>query len=461
MRSIAIPEAALAALKGRTVLCGFSGGADSSALLLLLHELSEKGLLNLEAVHFDHGLRGEESDADAKWCEAFCKSLGIPFSCLTLEVPSKAMPGEGVEAAARRLRLEAWSKLAAGRDKAAVALGHNAGDRVENLLLRLFRGSNSTGLSSMRLTQEIDGVLFVRPLLETPRKEIEAYLKSSGSGVWREDSSNAGSLYKRNFLRNELLPRIDAEMPYALDGARHSLKALADDASFIEESAVACWRRLSKIERIPAAEWLSLHPALRIRVLRLWLSKETGSDFIPDSKLFERFNAELEREGLSLERRLIPLKDSGSLFIALDREGTSLASNAETPSEPVLWSWRETPSLRWGRLELEASVVDAAEASARSDKDSAYFDLDRLPETLLLRQWAEGERMRPFGRKGEVKLKELFNKAQVPSAARALLPVLRLPDGEPLWIPGVKRSASATLSPDAAKAALFSVKKRL
>jgi len=453
-----IPEAALKALKGRRVLCGFSGGADSSALLLVLHELSKEGLLSVEAVHFDHGLRGDESAADAKWCRAFCKARGVPFICQELKVNDYAMPGEGVEAAARRLRIDAWRKLAKRR-RAVIALGHNAGDRVENLLLRLFRGSNASGLTSMRLIQTVEGALFVRPLLETPRKELEAYLEGSGASVWRNDSSNDETVFKRNFLRKEAIPMIAERMPYAVDGMRHSLKALEDDASFIEETAKREWERLSKLPKMPLEEWQKLHSAIRVRLLRYRISKGMGADFIPDAKLIERFNEEILRPPPESGRRLIPLKDT-ELFISIDKEGTCVISKIqEEPPEPSSWAWRESPAVSWGAFKIRAETVDSVSGIKDQGRSLAFFDADALPDSLLLSAWSEGERMKPFGRKSDVKLKSLFSKARVSSEARASHPVVRLPDGTPIWLPDVARSNYGAVGPATRKAVLFSAEK--
>ena len=95
-----IPKDLLALLEGREVLCGFSGGADSTALLLLLKSHASKGRFALKAVHFEHGIRGDESRADAVFCESFCKSHGVAFQRIDLAVPGNARPGEGLEAAA-------------------------------------------------------------------------------------------------------------------------------------------------------------------------------------------------------------------------------------------------------------------------------------------------------------------------------------------------------------------------
>ncbi len=438
-----LPAPVLELLGGREVLCGFSGGADSSALLLLLRAASERAAFSLKAVHFEHGLRGVESEADALHCEAFCAARGIPFERISLDVPGRQRPGEGVEAAARRLRLERWTALASG-ERVAVALGHNADDRIENLLLRLFRGSNSSGLSSMRFAQRLAGVLFVRPLLEFPRAAIEAYLREAGVEAWRFDSSNADEAYKRNFLRNSLLPSLSEELPYARPGMAHSLKALEDDALCLEALAL---ERLAALESAPAEHWLATPSALRVRVLRLWLSDRLESDFVPDSALVARFDAELAKA--STEAAAIPLRERDE-FLSVSVKGLEILRSSTPPDAE--WNWRVEPVFKWGRLLVEARM-ESGPMTLPADNWSALFDAASLPETLSLGVWREGERMSVLGRQGASRLKELFNKAGVSSAERPERPALRLPDGTVLWIPGVRRSAELPAYGDAARVA--------
>ncbi len=119
------------------VFVGFSGGADSTALLLLLSQAGQA----VTAVHFQHGIRGAAAEADAVWCEQFCLARNIRFVRENLAVPSNRFRGESVEEAARRLRLEAWRRLA-DADGDVVFLAHHADDALEDLLLRLARGGS-------------------------------------------------------------------------------------------------------------------------------------------------------------------------------------------------------------------------------------------------------------------------------------------------------------------------------
>ena len=157
--------------RGGDLFVGFSGGADSTAALLLTRELRDELDLRLTAVHFNHHLRGAESDAEALAAKQFSAQLNVDFLLIDLDVTP--LPGEGVEAAARRLRLCHWQRLVSPLPHAAVVLGHHAGDAAENLLIRIFRGSNASALAGMSPRSELGGVTILRPLLDLSRPEIE------------------------------------------------------------------------------------------------------------------------------------------------------------------------------------------------------------------------------------------------------------------------------------------------
>ena len=264
------------------IFVGFSGGADSTALLLLLAREAGKHGLKLKAVHFEHGLRGKESTADGLWCRQFCESRKIDYMEIPLNVKVKKKSGESIESAARRLRLEEWEILA-GSQSSLVALAHNANDRIENVFIRLLRGSNVSGLTSLREIQKIGNLTFIRPILRYKRREIEDFLKTQGVTDWRTDSSNANNEYRRNFFRNSILPQISEKFPNADSSILKSLHALEQDADFIGNAALEMYRSVKNSESIDSAYIKAMHPSILVRFMRHWISEETNSDFIPDS----------------------------------------------------------------------------------------------------------------------------------------------------------------------------------
>lgn len=175
--------------KNSAVLAAFSGGADSTALVLELARLSRQGELGaVYAAHYHHGIRGGEAERDLAFCRALCQRLGIPFLFERGDVPAAAREkGISVESAARELRYGFLRRAAARTGAEAVALGHHREDQAETVLMHLIRGSGLRGLGGMAPQSG----LYVRPLLEAGKEDILAYLAERGESFCT-DSTNAG-----------------------------------------------------------------------------------------------------------------------------------------------------------------------------------------------------------------------------------------------------------------------------
>ncbi len=186
----------------RPLLVGLSGGRDSVALLHALHEAG----CPLSACHLHHGIRGEEADADADFCRELCAQLGIALHIERQDVPALARDrGLSLETAARSVRRQTLLATAARRGCAAIALAHHADDQAETVLFRLARGS--AGPRGMLPVHKAEGMTWLRPLLDCPRRRITDWLLARGLH-WREDASNARPDVARNRLRLEVLPAL-------------------------------------------------------------------------------------------------------------------------------------------------------------------------------------------------------------------------------------------------------------
>lgn len=414
-------EQLFAKFSGYRIFCGFSGGADSTAALLLARNFRSRFGYDLTAVHFNHHLRGAESDREAAEAELFAKAYGIPFQCIDLAVA----PGENLESAARNARLEAWKKILPP-EKSAVVLGHHADDRKENVLIRLFRGSNSKGLSSMRELSQVNGITFIRPLLKSSRQEIETFLRSSGVERWAQDSSNASPDYLRNYLRCRFLPELEKIFPGSLKGMERSITALESDADFID----SCVAAIPEEQKRSIKFWRTQHDAVRIRLLRELIKS------VPTYDLLERINHELLTD--SGELRLIPAGKGITIMLRRD-----LIAPAPPPSETppsCLWSWRETPSITSGRWSFQAVFPEKVTLCA---PDEAFFDADKLPGTLEIALPEPGERMIPFGSVTEKKIKKLRTDRGI--TADRKLPVLKS-GGTVFWAVMIRHSAQAPVT---------------
>ena len=199
---------------GDIVLAGVSGGADSVCLLLMLEQLQKKTDFLLEAVHVEHGIRGEESRKDAAFVKNLCQDHGIRCHIFSVEVPLFAEKhGLGLEEAARILRYDCYKKAAESvkkefpEKKIRLALAHHAEDNAETVLFQMVRGSGLDGLCGMSRRRDEGIYELIRPLLAQPREEIETFLRECGQS-YCTDETNLDTEYSRNRIRHQVLPEL-------------------------------------------------------------------------------------------------------------------------------------------------------------------------------------------------------------------------------------------------------------
>lgn len=185
---------------------GVSGGADSTALLLVLHRLAASRRMPLHVFHFDHRMQSV-SRTHARFVCDLARRLNLPFHLGRWTDFSKAIGFQG-QAAARRARLSFFADKSAELGINYVALAHTADDQAETLLWRLVRGSAPGSLAGMRPRQRQGELVLIRPLLATQRRQIEAFLQAEGQGFC-DDPSNQKTHYLRNRIRHELLPFLE------------------------------------------------------------------------------------------------------------------------------------------------------------------------------------------------------------------------------------------------------------
>ncbi len=217
---------------GRPMLVAVSGGADSIALLRLLADaLSAEQRKRLFVVHLNHGLRGDESDADQQFVRETAERLGVNVRTRKLAAGTLANSGhgDGIEAAARSARYAFFREIAQEVEARYLVTAHHRNDQIETVLHRVFRGTGVAGLAGIAEAREwLPGVGLVRPLLPFAREEIVAYLNEIDQ-PWREDATNATNDFTRNQIRNELLPYLREMFGDSIDASIWRLSQQAAD----------------------------------------------------------------------------------------------------------------------------------------------------------------------------------------------------------------------------------------
>lgn len=415
-------------------LVAFSGGADSLALLILVsaHWPAQKS--RLIAAHFNHALRGGESDADEKFCREFCDQIGVSLQIgRWLDGPTRASEDE-----ARKARFAFFEQLAGIENISVLLTGHQANDVLETQLMRLARGSGSAGLAAPRPKRSwLSREVILRPLLSLSAHDIREELRAAGLS-WREDSSNQGTEYFRNRIRQDVvLPWLQHESTRVLNGSSLTRTLLEED-----DDALNQWLDRFQIDfasqSLDLAVLQTMPRGLLRRALRRWCIVQE-LDRTAFEELLNIVGAGFGRMSLGLG--LVSV-NSGELAYSESKSGSEIWSPAQLMEGCELF----LPS--GGRL--VGQRVDVCEGQARAkavgqnSQNHSVMLCERLP--LSVRSWQPGDRYQPLGNRGTAKLQDLFVNRKIPAEQRRHLPVVLRADGCIVWVPGFPPSERSKLS---------------
>ena len=408
---------------GARVLVGASGGPDSQALLHLVAAARGALELSITAVGVDHGLR-VEAGAELDRAAALADALGIPFR----RVAARVDPTGGLQQAARAARHAALQAEARAQGADRVALAHTATDQAETVLFRLGRGTSLRGLGAMRPRRG----LLVRPLLGVTRDAVRTYLIRHGL-AWADDPSNGDRRFARARLRAEVLPVLRSLHEGAeLRIARLAAEAREDEALLARLAAQELARCVGPLGSLRAAAVAALERPLARRVVDRWLSEHAVR---PEAARIARILDGVAAGSLAvvLDGRRVRL-ERGGLWI----EPTPSARETPLPldGEVRLPPWGLTLRAHTGR-DRSPHLPDATRGVA--------FDRGGLHLGLWTRSWRRGDRMRPFGLEGHIKVGDLFTNSKVPTVLRPGWPVV-LHGNEIVWVVGLRRGAAAPVT---------------
>ena len=212
------------------ILIGLSGGADSSALLLMLKAYSVQSGAKIYAAHLNHGIRGDEADRDERFCKELTESLGVTFFSLKLDIPTMAREsGESIESEARNARYRFFNKLMLANNIPILATAHNANDNLETVIFNLTRGSGLSGLCGIPDSRPTENGIVIRPILSMEKKDIIAFCNEHNIN-YVTDSTNADNDYTRNKIRNQIIPILQEINSGVIKNTSRATEALKEDS---------------------------------------------------------------------------------------------------------------------------------------------------------------------------------------------------------------------------------------
>jgi len=417
--------------EGGAVLVGVSGGVDSMVLLRVLTGLAPQHGWRLSVAHFNHGLRGRSSDADERLVRKTAEALKCPFVSERANVRAIANElGVSLEMAGRECRHKFFARAAAQFNATTIALAHHADDQMELFFLRLLRGSGSEGLGGMKWQSPsplAPGLRIVRPLLGESKKNIRTFAQLS-KVKFREDKSNAQLDIQRNRIRHELIPLLAGEYQPALSRViLRQMEILEGEADLATQEANT-WLQSRKRD-----DFRELPLAVQRKCIQLQL---LAFKVAPRFDLIEELRTAADRP-ITVSPGTVVLRDrTGELRIEtltgtefdIRRLSIDLAATPKSASfGGAHFEWRST-----------SLDIQARSTARKSPLDLEHFDADKVGATIILRHWQPGDRYRPIGMSGSVKLQDAFSNGKISPEGRRRAIVGTTIAGEIFWVEGLR-----------------------
>jgi tRNA(Ile)-lysidine synthase len=419
---------------GENVLVGLSGGPDSVCLLHVLHMLREKLRLELNALYVDHGLRPDETPAEIDFCKKLCDGLRIPFSTKAIDVKAYALAEKlNIQEAARLMRYWSYDMAVHELQSHSIALAHTADDQAETLLMRLFRGSGTTGLSGIPPVRKN----IIRPLIEIERREIEKFLDDNGFD-FVVDSSNLKRDYVRNKIRLSLIPHLKEFNPDLIGTLSKTAALFRDDERYFGIIVTKTLMKLisrktdTRIELF-LSPFGSMDKVIMRRVLRRAIDETKGLRGISFVHIEDIIG--LLRDGDPGDRIYLPrgirvIKEYSTLVLTSEAPVTLNTYQIEVPGDTIL---------KEAGMVLKSSLISKEEADACSKfglwVSFGLFDADCLTLPLSARPRKKGDYFYPAGFKHRKKLQDFFVDQKVPRDERNRVPML-ISGEDIIWIVG-------------------------
>lgn len=400
------------------ILVGFSGGPDSVMLLSFLYEFRKRfGNFKLVACHINHMIRGEEADKDEELAEAFARKLSVEFISRRIDVPTLARErGVGTEECARDARYSTFSDIIRGRnDVKYVATAHNLGDSVETVLFNILRGAGALGASGIAPIR--DNIL--RPMLSVSKSDILSLLDAYEI-PYSIDKTNLETDYTRNFIRNEILPKISERFPMYERSISRFGENMRDCYELILEQA-QCFIASHKV--IKNTDLLALNMAVFSEVLNIISGERVGRDL--SLKVRELLNTDNFTYSLPGDKSFVCERGACSVV-----SGDSVLAPA----------FRYSLSRGLNKFSDFSSAIYISDDPLPKTYSNIYkisiqvtIPFDIIYGEIYVRSKEAGDTIYYNGMTH--KIKKMFCDRKIPNSKKNLLPIF-CDDKGPLWVPG-------------------------
>lgn len=460
--------------QGDHVLVGLSGGPDSVCLLIILNTVRPKFNITLSAAYIDHGLRPAETPYEIDFCKELCNSYDIPLIIKSIDVKSYAKEKKlNKQEAARELRYKAFDEITYEKVANKIALGHNADDQAETLLMRLFRGTGPSGLSGIPPVRSLESgalqkvkdfletpvgvrdqelrkkISIIRPLIETERHEIEKFLETEGIG-FVIDSSNLKKEYLRNKIRHLIIPVIKNINRDVIHTLSRTADIFRDEERYFEILVTKTLMKLITRKTDNTIELFSgpleaMDTVILRRVLRRAINETKGLrgiGFIHIEEIISLIKSGKSGDRIYLPKDIRVIKGYSTVIITSEKPERLGTYIMNTPGEIIL---KESSIVIRSEIIENISELRTARLSSPKSPNSKLFygdgkkivviDADKAHFPLVIRGRQQGDFFYPIGFGKKKKLQDYFVDEKIPRDERDRVPLL-VSDNDIVWVIG-------------------------
>lgn len=417
---------------GDHLLVGLSGGPDSTCLLHILHRLGSNLNISLSAIYIDHQLRPSETPEEIRFCEQTCSRLDIPFTAIKIDVKGYSNDNRlNTHEAAREMRYELFRKHTAEINAQKIALGHNADDQAETIIMRLLRGTGPSGLSGI---PPVRGSI-IRPLIETSREDIMSMLNAEGIN-FVIDSSNLKDVYTRNRIRNSIMPAMKRINKSFLDIIQRTTEIFRDEERYFEIQVTKSLMTLIRSKTDTKIELLlvpleSMHTAMLRRVIRRAIDETRdlrGISFLHIEEIVKLIKSSASGARLYLPGGLRVIKGYSTLIMTSEKPAVMDEYIMDSPSELLL---RDASCI----ISASSVSIDDYNSDQRKTGATAYVDAEKISWPLIIRRRNKGDHFCPLGMNSSKKLQDFFVDTKVPRDERDAVPLVTS-NNNIVWVAG-------------------------
>lgn len=433
------------------IVIGLSGGPDSVCLLHLLCSVREELNLKLAAAHVNHMIRGEEADGDEEYSRQLCEKFDVDFFALRKDVEGYAKEkGMSSETAGRKVRYDFFYEVLREKGYSKIATAHNANDQAETILLRIMRGTGLDGLAGIPVKRENR---YIRPILFMKREEVEEYCKKNNLEP-RIDATNLEKLYSRNKVRLDIIPYMKENFNKdVVEAINRMALLLQDDNKFIVEEVNKVYKEycIEKTDKvIIQKEVFNKNSTIIGRIIRKSIKKVNGNQYdveLKHIKEIENIQKVSTNKTVDLPYGIFAENVYGDIHIKLKKFIKSNKYDELVYEKELI----DEETIEFNGYTFSFKVLNNIE-NIQFTKNNCikYFNYDKINGNIIIRQRKNGDKINPFGMKGNKKLKDIFIDMKVPKEERELIPVIQFGD-DIAWIVSLKLSNKFRVTNDTRK----------